>query len=300
MKDILLIGGAGNIGHKLISLLDENYSVTVLDLKSKLSEERLDKYSNQIKIVYGDVENYKLVESLVKKNDVVINLAGIMPPLANLSHKLANSINYDGTRNIVDAINKVNKSCLLIYPSFISVYGKTNDDKRNLKINTKREVLDYYSKTLVQCEEYIKKYAEKYIILRLPIVLTKNNYYIRHMKLNRVFDFITVDDLNNVINNLIKNKKAYNKIFNVGGFKANSTDFIKKLYKYNGKIHMAKRGYYFGEYDDLDKLNSLINVNHPTEKDYFKTLKKESGLLRRNFRKLFNIITFIYYKIKTK
>ena len=300
MKDILLIGGAGNIGHKLISLLDENYSITVLDLKSKLSEERLSKYSNQIKIVYGDVENYKLVESLVKKNDVVINLAGIMPPLANLSHKLAKSINYDGTRNIVDAINKVNKSCLLIYPSFISIYGKTAEDKRPLKVTTKKEKLDYYSESLVQCEEYIKKYAEKYIILRLPIVLTKDNYYVRHMKLNRVFDFITVEDLNNVINNLIMNKKAYNKTFNVGGFKANSTDFIRKLYKYNGKIHMSKRGYYFGEYDDLDRLNSLIKVTYHTEKDYFKALKRESGLIRRNYRKLFNIITFIYYKIKTK
>lgn len=300
MKDILLIGGAGNIGHKLISILDENYSVTVLDLRSKLSEERLSKYHNQIKIVYGDVENYKLVESLIKKNDIVINLAGIMPPLANLSHKLANSINCQGTKNIVDAINKVNKSCLLIYPSFISVYGTTNANNRSLKVNTKPELLDYYSKTLLKCEDYIKNNLQKYIILRMPIVLTKDNYYIRHMKLNRTIDFITVDDLNNLINNLINNKKAYNKTYNISGFKANSSDFIRNLYKYSGKINMSKRRYYFGEYTDSDKVDNVLNIKYQTAKDYYKTLKKEAGIIRRNYKKILNLIKFIYYKIKTK
>ena len=34
MKDVLIIGGAGNIGHKLINTLLEDYSVTVLEYET--------------------------------------------------------------------------------------------------------------------------------------------------------------------------------------------------------------------------------------------------------------------------
>ena len=50
MKDILIVGGAGNVGHKLIDYLIEDYSITILDLKSKLSMERMAPYENRIKI----------------------------------------------------------------------------------------------------------------------------------------------------------------------------------------------------------------------------------------------------------
>lgn len=301
MKDILIIGGAGNIGHKLINTLLEDYSITVLDLKSNLALKRLAEYENKIKIVYGDIEDYHLVKDLVKKNDIVINLAGIMPPLAEFHESICNSTNYMGSKNVVDAILEVNKSCLYVYASFISVYGKTSNIEH--KISVKEGINnpeDNYSINLMRSENYIKEKLKKYIVLRMPIVLTPNNYYIKHMNLNRMMDFITVDDLNTSILHIIKNEKAYGKTFNISGFKTNSSTFIKNMYKYSGRINMFRRNLYYGEYSDEDIINKLTKIEYSKPGDYYKVLKKENFIFLRYIRKLINLPKYIYYKIKTK
>lgn len=301
MKDVLIIGGAGNIGHKLINTLLEDYSVTVLDLKSNLALKRMTEYENKIKIVYGDIEDYHLVKDLVKKNDIVINLAGIMPPLAEFHESICNSTNYMGSKNIVDAILEVNKSCLYVYASFISVYGKTPNIEH--KISVKEGINnpeDNYSINLMRSENYIKEKLKKYIILRMPIVLTPNNYYIKHMTLNRMVDFITVDDLNNSILSIVQNEKTYGKTYNISGFKTNSTTFIKNMYKYSGRISMFRRNLYYGEYSDDQIINKITKINYSKPGDYYRVLKKENFIVLRYIRKFINLPKYIYYKIKTK
>ena len=301
MKDILIVGGAGNVGHKLIDYLIEDYSITILDLKSKLSMERMAPYENRIKIVYGDVNDYHLIKDLVKKNDVVINLAGIMPPLANLSEKLANDTNYEGTKNIVDAILEVNPECIYLYTSFISIYGETENIERDIKLNGEtNNPEDIYSVSLIRSENYIKENLTKYIVLRLPIVTTPNNYYIKHMSLNRMTDFITVDDLNNIITKVIVEPKAYGKFYNVKSFTINSNTFIKHYYKSFGKINMFRRNKYYGRYIDADKIDKLIDISYQSYPEYFKSLKKQTNIFKRLINKLLNICNLIYFKIKAK
>lgn len=301
MKDILIIGGAGNVGHKLIENLLEDYSITVLDLKSKLSVQRLSLFENKIKIVYGDVGDYHLVKDLVKKNDVVINLAGIVPPLADLSEKLALGTNYEGTKNIVDAINSVNPECIYLYTSFISVYGETKNIERDLSL--KGEVNnpdDIYSISLIRSEDYIKEKLSKYVILRLPIVTTPNNYYIKRMSLNRMIDFITVKDLNKIITRVITEDKAYGKTYNIKSFTINSNTFIKNYFKACGKINMFRRNKYYGRYEDFKQIDKFISMNYQSYTDYFKELKRETNIFKRIISKCIKVCTYLYFRIKTK
>lgn len=302
MKDVLIIGGAGNVGTELLKVFkDSKYSVTILDLESKLSKKRLQEVYNEMKIIYGDIEDYNLVKSLVLKNDIVINLAGIMPPLANLSDELAMGTNYNGNKNVVDAILEVNPSCYYIYTSFISIYGKT--DATNNKLTVQGETNypdDTYSVSLIRSEEYITSKLKKYMILRLPIVTTPNNYYIKHIKLGTKNDFITTSDLSKLIFKVLEEKKAYGHTYNISGFKATTDVLVKNMYKYSGYLNMFGRNIYYGDYDDADKINKFIDFKYENPSDYYKELKQNIKLIGRIWRKFINIPEYIYFKIKSK
>ena len=75
--------------------------------------------------------------------------------------------------------------------SFISIYGIT--EKKEHRITTTSESThpdDTFTISLIKSEDYIKTNLKRFTILRMPNVLTPNNYFINHMKLDRYIDFI--------------------------------------------------------------------------------------------------------------
>jgi len=298
MKGVLITGGAGRIGYNLVEkLIDTNYNVTILDLESKDSLKKLQKFKNQIKIVYGDVEDANLVKDLVKRNDIVIDYAGIMPPLANLNESIANSTNYIGTKNIVDAIKEVNPECILIYMSFISIYGPTENVKRRLFIDAESTYPDdFYSISLIRSEDYIKNNLSKYSIFRMPVVLTNKNYYIKHMALDRRNDFITSSDLNDIIIGIMKSSKVHGNIYNISGFKAKSEEFVEKWYKATGEINIFGRNLYYGEYEDHKDIEKIYKTNYTSETEFFGMLAKQTSKVKRVIRKIINYPKYLIFK----
>lgn len=298
MKDVLITGGVGKIGFNLVQkLLDTNYSLTILDLESKDSIKKTLKIKDKIKIVYGDIEDANLVRDLVKRNDIVIDYAGIMPPLADLNEDIANSTNFIGTKNIVDAINEVNPECVYIYMSFISIYGRSENEVRRISLDTESTYPeDYYSISLTRSEDYIRSNLKKYAIFRMPIVLTRKNYYIRHMKLNRTMDFITKEDLNDIVIGVMKSKKIYGKTYNISGFRANSNKVIEKIYDATGKISILNRNLYYGKYEDANAIESLVDIEYTSLDTFYKNLKKESPKIVTAFRKVLNYPKYLIFK----
>ena len=302
MKDVLITGGAGKIGYDLVCrLLDSRYSITVLDLESKLSRKKLNRVKDKIKIIYGDVEDRNLIFDLVKKNDIVVDYAGIMPPIADLDEKISNSTNFLGTKNIVDAINDVNPDCIYVYMSFISIYGNTAKTTKRLTTNGETDNPDdFYSVSLIRSEEYIREHLKKYIILRMPIVLTSNNYYLKHIKLNRIVNFITVKNMNEIVIGAMKSKKALGNIYNISGFKANTTIFLKNRYKCSGSLGIHFRRLYYGEYDDSDEITDIINIKYQTTSEYLKELKKRTNPIFRIIKQIINFPAYLLFRYKTK
>src|ERR1700752_986354 len=117
---VLVAGGAGNVGSKLVpALLKEGHSVTVLYLY--LYGQVL-KPHTQLKEIKGDIRDLKVVEQALEGCDAVINLACISnDPSFELNPELGKSINYDAFVDLV----KVSKDYgvkRFIYASSSSVY----------------------------------------------------------------------------------------------------------------------------------------------------------------------------------
>ena len=101
MKKIIVTGGAGYVGSKLVpKLLSLGYQVTVLDLMI-YGEHVLDNHKNLNKIK-GDIRDQQLLDKILKDNDIVIHLACISnDPSFELNPSLGKSINLDAFEPLV-------------------------------------------------------------------------------------------------------------------------------------------------------------------------------------------------------
>ena len=156
MKKILVTGGAGYIGSKLVTkLLELNYKVTVLDIL-KFSSKSLNHLFNHknFNFVKGDVRDKKLIKLLIKKNEYIIPLAALVgAPLCERNKKEAISVNLNSINFLMKNIKKTNK---IIYLTTNSGYGigkksKYCDEKSPLN------PISLYGRTKVEAERIIMK-----------------------------------------------------------------------------------------------------------------------------------------------
>jgi len=157
MKRILVTGGAGYIGSKLVqALLLKNYKVTVLDnlLYKQTSLAHLISNKN-LELTIGDVQDKELVGNLVSRSDVIIPLAAIVgAPACAKDPAKATLINKDSTLWLID---QVSQSQQILMPTTNSAYG-SGDDKNYCDENSPLNPLSLYAKDKVIVE---KKLMEK-------------------------------------------------------------------------------------------------------------------------------------------
>ena len=237
MINILITGGLGFIGSKIIKQLDKSkYSITIIDNKS----------SN----VLEDFENCKILnidlsdKEILKKNfdekfDIVLHLAGQSSGPASIEDP-----EKDVRLNVLMTVNTILLSKKLnvkkfIFASTFAVYGDSN--KQLLDEDNYCYPKSIYGVSKKSCEEYIKilcpEYKINFIILRMFNVygegqdLNRDNQgivkiFLKQVKENnqinvkgsvdRFRDLVHVDDVVNAWLISIENDKINNKTLNVG------------------------------------------------------------------------------------
>ena len=236
MKKILITGGAGYVGSKLVpALLELDYSVTVLDLMI-YGENVLPNHEN-LNIVKGDIRNIDLLNKIIPGHDFLIHLACISnDPSFELNPTLGKSINFDAFEPLVKSSIK-GKITRFIYASSSSVYGIKNE--KNVTEDMSLEPLTDYSKFKGDCEKILNSYKSDNFITttirpstvcgyakrqRLDLVvniLTNHAFHNRQIKVyggDQLRPNIHINDMvRSYISVLNANQKKINgEIFNVG------------------------------------------------------------------------------------
>ena len=251
--------GGGYIGVALVrELIKNNYKVTVLDnfmFNQQYVFLELIKNKN-LTVINGDVRNTKLLKKLIKENEFIIPLAGIVgAPACKRKPKLATDINLNQIKNISRFAGSKNKIILPVTNSGYGVGKKGEFCTEESPLNP----ISHYGITKVKAEKEIKK-TKNFISLRLATVfglsgrirtdLLVNDFTYRavfekkielfepHFKRN----YIHVKDVARVIIFCIKNFKKYKKnIFNIGLETANLSKIqLCKLIQKNHKNFKIK------------------------------------------------------------
>lgn len=170
-KKILVTGAAGYIGSSLINNYINKFNFFGLDVKKKKSKFFfLDKKAVYIK---SNILNENKIVEVIKKNkiEIVIHLAALIDATKSDIYRNKYYLNnFQGTKNIVNAINKTDVKCL-IFSSSCAVYG---NKQKNFLENMMLNPINYYGKTKLLSENFIKKKLninKKFFILRFLNVL---------------------------------------------------------------------------------------------------------------------------------
>ena len=166
MKNILITGGAGYIGSKLITkLLNLNYKVTTIDILKFSSRSLNHLFGNKnFNFINGDVRDKKLMKKLVKKNEFIIPLAALVgAPLCEKNKKEAISVNLKSIEYITKIINKKSK---VIYLTTNSGYG-IGEKNKYCDENSILRPISLYGRTKVQAENIVSRATKILYLLDL-------------------------------------------------------------------------------------------------------------------------------------
>ncbi len=313
MKKILLTGAAGSVGYETLrQLVAAGYSVTALDVKSAHNKRKLRKYASKARIVYGDVRDPGLMESLVIGHDAVIHLAALIPPAADKNPDLTLSINFGGSKNIVAAIQKEAPQCFLIFSSSVSVYGdRTEDYWIKTSDPLRPSEGDFYAETKIRTEKYLASSGINYTIFRFTAIMNRpqTDPLMFHMPLETKLEIASVQDTARALVHALDHPaKLKGHTYDLGGGESCRTTYCQflidmfKIYglqiKYLRKVAFAKQNFHCGYFLDSDKLEEILHFRRDSLADYYRRVDHETSKLKRFFARIFSrpIIYFLTKK----
>ena len=233
--NILITGGFGLIGKKLVSKLSENKNYNLFLISRNIKPKN--KASNIFNIVHDLLEPIT-VEKIPKDINTVIHLAAI-------AHKTSSNvmpINSLMTKNITDAF--IDKEVRFIFFSSVAVYGEANRHFP-IKISDYCKPYSSYGLGKLKDEEIVSSSFKDYIILRLCPVIDGDDtdllkrIYLPKTKIkyrssyNRVYSFLSHRTIFKSVNSILNKKEITNNIINLKDpLNYNESDILKK---YNGK-----------------------------------------------------------------
>ena len=277
MRTILVSGGAGYIGSKLVTkLLDNKFDVTVID-SLKFSDKSLKHLQNKknFHFIKGDVRNKKLMKKLIENNEYIIPLAALVgAPLCDKYKKEAMTVNLDSIKFLMININTNNK---IIYLNTNSGYG-IGKKKKYCDEKSPLNPISLYGQTKVGAEKIIMR-SKNSIGFRLATVfgnsyrmrtdLLVNNFVFKAIKDKKLTlfephfrrNYIHIDDVVRAIIYSIKNFNFLkSNVYNLGLSSANLTKYMLAL-----KIKKQVKSL---------KIEIIEGVKDPDQRDYFVSNKK--------------------------
>ena len=128
---VLVTGGAGFVGSNLVNhLLGEGLDVTIFDAFLRRGAHAngawlSNKYKGpKLRVVRGDVRNFRAVQAVVQDADVIYHLAGQVAVTTSVADPRSDfEVNALGTLNVLEAARLIGRQPVIVFTSTNKVYG---------------------------------------------------------------------------------------------------------------------------------------------------------------------------------
>jgi len=281
---VLLIGGLGFIGKKFLKKYSHVYDVIIYDRKDEVLKIKGKEQFKNIVLEEGNVEEQKIFEILTKhKPNVIVHLAALTGlKKCHDNPEKAFKVNVFGTFNVLNACLKSNSKFIFI--SSREVYGETLKTKsiENDPLNPN----NVYGVTKMLGEQLVTTISQihglDYTILRLTNVygpegdaygaqkIIKDALYEKKIRIlggTQHLNYVYVDDVVDLINLVLNDKRSSKQVFNVGSndtvtineYVKNVMDLINE--KVEIEVHPMRETETSNFVPDLTKLKNVLNYS---------------------------------------
>ncbi|MDE6189894.1 MAG: NAD(P)-dependent oxidoreductase, partial [Clostridia bacterium] len=316
-KTVLITGASGSMGSQVLKCVmgtGKFNCIILLRKKSsneKLREELLKKYAKirtggKLEVVFGDISNRTDCDKVIEKSDYVLHCAAVIPPISDHDPKGAEKTNYEGARNLIDAIKASPRADEIkyVHVGTVAEYGNRNWKHPWGRVGDPLvpSVYDFYAITKLKAERYLLE-AElpHWVVLRQSGVLHdnlfKNNMsdgLMFHTCWNVPIEWATARDSGLALQHLVEfdtegklPEKFWQNIYNIGngetcrvtGYETMGAGFAlmgAKAEQFFKPNWCAERNFHCFWYYDSDVLNDYLDFRRETWKDFWKHMGKRN------------------------
>lgn len=294
MKTVLVTGGFGNIGIKIIDeLCARGYRVRCADIENVSTKKVARRYKTKIETVWCDITDRERVFQAVRGVDAVIHTAAILPPFSESQPALAQQVNVEGTRNVVAAIEQINPSAHLVFSSSVSVHGNhLPDHAPGRTANDPYNPVDAYSEQKVACERMLDQSTIDWSILRISACVDEKSRmlslanirgsletFFRVHSMCRI-EYIHPADVATAMVNAVDNQEAKGKRLLLGGGK-----YCRSYWRELNSIRLEMLGLgkpplacfgqagFYTEWLDTEESQRILHYQHHDLDDYREELR---------------------------
>lgn len=287
---ILLTGATGNVGgHVLPLLLERGHDVRCLVFDSNNERKIVQGWKHKPEVVWGDIQDERVVESALGGVEAVIHLAAIIPPMTDQNPQLAYGVNVNGTRNLVNAASKQAKRVRFIFTSTYDVYGNTQDLTPPRKVTLPVNPQEEYARHKVEAEKIIQSGNVDWCIFRLasaiPVEMsTKYQSMMFDVPLDDRLEYIHPADAALAICNAVEHAEVWGKVLHLGGgpgCQLRERDIVQGAFEAIGIGALPEKYFntqhYYTDWLDTEESQRLLNYQRHTFNDHLEGLKKSLG-----------------------
>ena len=167
---LLLTGAFGNVGRAVLrQLADGPHEVTCLDLPTKANRRRADAVPWAVRWV--DLTDPRAVASAVEGHDVVLHVAGVIPPASIHRPDVAERVNVGGTRNVIAACQQAPVPPRVVFTSSVALFGPTQHLPPPRSVGDPIVVTDDYTRHKAEAERLLAASGLAVTVLRLGAVI---------------------------------------------------------------------------------------------------------------------------------
>ena len=292
-QKLLITGATGGIGLDILHQLKDQHrlnGVSVYVRDTKKNRKLLSPFLDAITVFWGDILDEEQLAPALKNQDVVFHLAGVIPPAFDENVARSFHINVQGTKNVIDGLEKHNPSAFLLFSSSVVVYGDrlTNPEIR-VGDPLDPDQYDQYGVAKIQAEELIQKSTLNWCILRLSAIMGMGNHKVSgiifHVPLETRMECCSLRDTARAfVHSLDHLDGLRNRIFNLGGgehFRPTYGEFVGRAFELFGlgKLNFPEHSFatcnfHCGDYMDGDELEDILHFRSDTLDSYFKEFAK--------------------------